>query len=110
MQKNPKYMFFCFQMIQSSISLLSELSTLQQSRVLTDTLLVGQDGRVMVHWAVLARWAFWRGLRGEGDRGPVTVILPGVGREELENIVQQLYGEGGGKAGVEEAMSEHGDA
>ena len=75
-------------MIQSSISLLSELSTLQQSRVLTDTLLVGQDGRVMVHWAVLARWAFWRGLREEEDRGSVTIILPGVGREELENIVQ----------------------
>ena len=43
-----------------------------------DTRMVGQDGRVMVHWAVLVRWPFWRGLLGEGERGPVTVILPGL--------------------------------
>jgi len=66
---------------------------------------------VMVHWAVLARWDFWRGLRAEGDRGPVTVILPGVGREELETIVHQVYSEGGEKAvGEDEAgLSEHGN-
>ena len=79
-------------MIHSSISLLSELSNLQQSGVSVDTLLVGEEGRVMVHWAVLARWEYWGGLRGEGEVGPVTIILPVVGSEELGDLVEQIYG------------------
>ena len=81
-------------MIKSSTSLLPGLLLLQQSGVCTDTVLVGQGGRVMVHWAVLARWSDWRVLREEGERGLVTIILPGVDREELMGIVEKAYGYG----------------
>jgi len=80
-------------MIKSKISLLPELHLLQQSGVLTDTLLVGEVGSVMVHWGVLARWSFWRALREKRERGPVTILLPGVGEEELEDLVRAAYGD-----------------
>ena len=78
-------------MLKSRIPLLGELQCLQESGALTDTVLVGQGYRVWVHWAVLARFEFWQGLREVWETGPVTVILAGVGREELENIVHQAY-------------------
>jgi len=80
-------------MIKSTISLLPELLALQKAGVLTDTHLVGEEGQVMVHWGVLARWKFWRELRDEGERGPVTIILPGVGDEQLGDLVMDAYGE-----------------
>eukprot|EP00092_Neocalanus_flemingeri_P097431 GFUD01124175.1.p1 GENE.GFUD01124175.1~~GFUD01124175.1.p1 ORF type:complete len:490 (+),score=96.58 GFUD01124175.1:36-1505(+) len=93
-------------MIKSSISLLPELSVLQQSGVLTDTELVGQDGRVLVHWAVLARFTFWRGLRGEEERGPVTIIMPGIREKELRDLVEMAYGEEKGKHAIMEEKVE----
>ena len=36
-------------------------------------------------------------------------MLPGVGREELENIVKQVYGEEGIEAGVGDRLSEYDD-
>ena len=79
-------------MIKSRSSLLSELSDLQQAGVSVDTLLVGEEGKMMVHWAVLARCGYWGRLRGEGEVGPVTIILPVVGSEELGDLVEQIYG------------------
>ena len=96
-------------MLHSSLSLLSELSALQQAGALTDTLLVGERHSAKAHWAVLARWEFWRGLRGEGETGPVTIILPGVGREELERMVHQAYGEAREDSLVGDEMSQDAD-
>ena len=59
----------------------------------------------MVHWAVLARWEHWGGLRGEGEVGPVTVILSGVGREELGELVEQIYGRDGVEFDLVEEIS-----
>ena len=80
-------------------SLLYELSCQQVKGEMCDSRLVGDDGSMMVHWAVLwAKGVWWAKLRGESDE--ITFIFPGVNMSQLVEFVDNLYAEDEGDGNI----------
>ena len=89
--------------IKTERSLLSELSTLQGKGEMCDTRLVGDNGSMMVHWAVLkTRGVWWAKSRQANTEA--TFILPGVNISQLAEFVDSLYAEFHGESILKEEI------
>ena len=78
-----------FQMKNAGPSLLCELSSLQARGEMCDTMLVGDNGSMMVHWPVLEVSGVWWSQSRPGSHN--TVIFPGVTLAELTSFVERIY-------------------
>ena len=83
--------------LRSELSLLSELSCLQQQGAVCDTRLVTDSGHsAAVHWPLLAKRGVWwaelaRHTSCPGHAPDTVVLLQGVTQLQLQQFVEELY-------------------
>ena len=81
-----------FRNVMSNFSLLSEFEFLQKSGELTDTVLVGMNGKVAVHSVILTQYStFWKTMISQAKGEIKTVLLPQHGLDDLMVFVEKLY-------------------
>ena len=81
-----------FMNLKTNFSLLSEFKSLQKRSELTDTFLVGMDGKVAVHSVILLQYStFWNNMISRAKDENKTVILPQHSLADLMVFVEKLY-------------------
>ena len=92
--------------LRSELSLLSELSCLQQQGAVCDTRLVTDSGHsAAVHWPLLAKRGVWwaelaRHTSCPGHAPDTVVLLQGVTQLQLQQFVEELGTTCGNNAGA----------
>ena len=78
-------------------NIFGDIEELRKEDKFTDTCLVGDDGKVWIHWPVLfgnhvqPEQVWWRQCRDQVDSDINVVIFTGVSHAELESMVKMLY-------------------